>query len=311
MRNFILATALLLTAGIAYAQTEATETETDAVAYPSTRPTRTPTTVIGEKTGKKFFELKDAVVTNADDVETQRYTWTVSQYSGWNANDPKFPQMADAKQNGGRYNLSSTLVRYDKEAFSYKAFDANDTSKEWELSVVLDKDGNVDLENSKNLISYRDVYNYKTVQKEGDDGKLYTTTEKGEFLRRVYYFSVPVGEVEYWTKDENGNYVLDENGKRVPLTELKYPVAELGVKVGDAVSTMNPTDPSLFYIIDSKQNGSANYYLAFGKSANADNRTDPEIAFGQPLPAPLATLLIALGFGAAFVMYRNRKQAKA
>ena len=33
--------------------------------------------------------------------------------------------------------------------------------------------------------------------------------------------------------------------------------------------------------------------------------------FGAPLPAPVVTLLIALGFGAALVMYRNRKQAKA
>ena len=33
--------------------------------------------------------------------------------------------------------------------------------------------------------------------------------------------------------------------------------------------------------------------------------------FGSPLPAPVVTLLIALGFGAALVMYRNRKQARA
>ena len=33
--------------------------------------------------------------------------------------------------------------------------------------------------------------------------------------------------------------------------------------------------------------------------------------FGAPLPAPVVTLLIALGFGAALVMYRNRKQVKA
>ena len=32
---------------------------------------------------------------------------------------------------------------------------------------------------------------------------------------------------------------------------------------------------------------------------------------GNPLPAPAVTLLIALAFGAAFVMYRNRKQVKA
>ena len=36
-----------------------------------------------------------------------------------------------------------------------------------------------------------------------------------------------------------------------------------------------------------------------------------EKTFGTPLPAPVVTLLIALGFGAGFVMYRNRKQVKA
>ena len=36
-----------------------------------------------------------------------------------------------------------------------------------------------------------------------------------------------------------------------------------------------------------------------------------KVTFGEPLPTPVITLLIALGFGAAFVMYRNRKQARA
>jgi len=34
-------------------------------------------------------------------------------------------------------------------------------------------------------------------------------------------------------------------------------------------------------------------------------------SIGSPLPAPVVTLLIALGFGTALVMYRNRKQVKA
>ena len=38
---------------------------------------------------------------------------------------------------------------------------------------------------------------------------------------------------------------------------------------------------------------------------------ESEEVFGEPLPAPVATLLIALAFGAAFVVYRNRKQVKA
>lgn len=38
------------------------------------------------------------------------------------------------------------------------------------------------------------------------------------------------------------------------------------------------------------------------------NYRDADITFGQPLPAPVTTLLIALALGAGFVMYRNRKQ---
>lgn len=38
---------------------------------------------------------------------------------------------------------------------------------------------------------------------------------------------------------------------------------------------------------------------------------DKVITIGKPLPTPVITLLIALGFGAALVMYRNRKQVNA
>ncbi len=52
--------------------------------------------------------------------------------------------------------------------------------------------------------------------------------------------------------------------------------------------------------------------LAFDMTAdNGGGNYAAEITFGSPLPAPVVTLLIALGFGAAFVMYRNRRQVKA
>ena len=38
---------------------------------------------------------------------------------------------------------------------------------------------------------------------------------------------------------------------------------------------------------------------------------EEEGTVGSPLPAPVVTLLIALAFGGAFVLYRNRRQAKA
>jgi hypothetical protein len=48
----------------------------------------------------------------------------------------------------------------------------------------------------------------------------------------------------------------------------------------------------------------------FGIYGSASEGGGKEV-IGQPLPAPIVTLLIALGFGAALMIYRNRKQAKA
>ena len=47
----------------------------------------------------------------------------------------------------------------------------------------------------------------------------------------------------------------------------------------------------------------ASNQIVFGKG----NDVKGVVSFGSPLPAPVVTLLIALGFGAALVMYRNRK----
>jgi hypothetical protein len=60
-----------------------------------------------------------------------------------------------------------------------------------------------------------------------------------------------------------------------------------------------------FYVNDTME------VIAFDKTSdNGGGNYAAEItvqAFGAPLPAPVVTLLIALGFGAALVMYRNRK----
>ena len=60
-----------------------------------------------------------------------------------------------------------------------------------------------------------------------------------------------------------------------------------------------------------------NQWTGSGKFNNGDillvglTVPEKEIISGSPLPAPIVTLLIALAFGGAFVMYRNRKQARA
>ena len=83
-------------------------------------------------------------------------------------------------------------------------------------------------------------------------------------------------------------------------------------------SPVNDPETNGFYFSDKKTNS----ILFFGDNQFKNGQIKAQImsgaAFvdkggpmGAPLPAPVVTLLIALGFGAAFVMYRNRKQAKA
>ena len=58
-----------------------------------------------------------------------------------------------------------------------------------------------------------------------------------------------------------------------------------------------------------------NNVVYYGKTGTGENGTgndkSAQIIFGAPLPTPVVTLLIALAFGTGFMMYRNRKQAKA
>ncbi len=77
------------------------------------------------------------------------------------------------------------------------------------------------------------------------------------------------------------------------------------------------TEPNLIF-----HSVHANYQSAYSYVGNStvdfttgsfSNPSDKkaQFIFGSPLPTPVVTLLIALGFGAAFVMYRNRKQVKS
>ena len=231
MRNFILATALLLFTGITFAEEATTPVSSN------------------------FFTINDLV----EDPVTN-YTWTVP-----------------AKEN--RTEFKATVIRYNKSAFAYNVFGASEANAGWSQTLSVsykpgDKPGTyvIDTNNTKNLLSYSDVYEYNS------------ETGKKQFLQRVYYFSVPYTEKS---------------------------AADIGVLTESIYSTYNQEDPKYFYRVSDQQ-----YFLSFGKATTTSDGTiikneDPQIAFGQPLPAPVTTLLIALGFGAAFVMYRNRKQVKA
>ena len=62
----------------------------------------------------------------------------------------------------------------------------------------------------------------------------------------------------------------------------------------------SPSDMVSFGKLDDK--GSGNHAADFSFGAGSGE------TFGTPLPTPVTTLLIALGLGGAFMMYRNRKQ---
>jgi len=103
----------------------------------------------------------------------------------------------------------------------------------------------------------------------------------GNITQGVYYFALP-----YEQYDKQG----------VPADTT------IAVKVGDTADSLE-NDNGLFY----KVTPTEKKYLAYNMNADT-GKPEAEIAFGQPLPTPVITLLIALGLGAAFVMYRNRKQ---
>ncbi len=111
----------------------------------------------------------------------------------------------------------------------------------------------------------------------------------------VYKFEVPM-------TDENGN---------------RYDIKKIGI-ISDktdssaSVSTENIHGNGDFFYYISKTNTLKDGTISYGKITGKDQEhMKAEFTFGQPLPAPVVTLLIALGFGAALVMYRNRKQVKA
>lgn len=124
------------------------------------------------------------------------------------------------------------------------------------------------------------------------------------------------GEAKDWTYnlvESTADSYVKEGNKRIYTFTLNIPydengvpaVTSIGVKGRDGGdSAINiPVKKGHFHFYETEDGA-----LAFGKGGN---NVKAEFTFGQPLPAPVVTLLIALGFGAALVMYRNRKQVKA
>ena len=152
------------------------------------------------------------------------------------------------------------------------------------------------------------------------EGKPTTVTmirynEQGSSDSWAYKLYAAGGEASTWefelTKDNADSYEKVKD-QRIYTFTLNIPynaegtpaVTSIGVKSrdgGDSVINV-PVGQGHFHFYETEDG-----VLAFGKN----DKAKAEFTFGQPLPTPVVTLLIALGLGAAFVMYRNRKQVKA
>ena len=133
----------------------------------------------------------------------------------------------------------------------------------------------------------------------------------------------------YTLNEENADSYKKVKNERIytfhiPLTgpnNVDYDITSIGIisdktSTSASISTENifAQDSDFFYYL-SKETGAKDNTISYGKITGKPGKEKEhmkaEFTFGQPLPAPVVTLLIALGFGAALVMYRNRKQAKA
>ena len=96
------------------------------------------------------------------------------------------------------------------------------------------------------------------------------------------------------------------------LSDMKDAKTSYGIRVSD-----NLNEPQLLFssyrkdLYQTAFTHVGNGTVDFTTGIHTDPSKEAQFTFGSPLPTPVITLLIALGFGAAFAMYRNRKQVKA
>lgn len=133
--------------------------------------------------------------------------------------------------------------------------------------------------------------------------------------------------ITFNNENQRSKYVIDELKKQNKIWDLKNPgknnvvttaivspkgtyVEHFGVIEQKVLSVPNISNNYYFYqFMDTPEN--IVFYGYPTENEGHGNDLSAQITFGAPLPAPVVTLLIALGFGAALVMYRNRKQVKA
>ena len=152
-----------------------------------------------------------------------------------------------------------------------------------------------------------------TLKKVGQTGFQYAVydTAKYDSLKDSFSFNDLKANPE---KYKGSVWLLNEGKNHLYITTAVESLGIIGVNGNSGhyvfssnnVPAKNNGNGWLFYVDENLEVISFDATKDKGKGNYA-----AEITFGAPLPAPVVTLLIALGFGAALVMYRNRKQVKA
>ena len=129
----------------------------------------------------------------------------------------------------------------------------------------------------------------------------------------------------YTLSEENADSFVKNGNERIytfhiPLTgpnDVRYDVKSIGILSDKTETPASNSTQNIFsgnndfhYYLSTKTDATPNT-ISYGKVNNGGEHMKAEFTFGTPLPTPVITLLIALGFGAALVLYRNRKQVKA
>ena len=119
------------------------------------------------------------------------------------------------------------------------------------------------------------------------------------------------GSYNYWGFNERRTITIAPgDGQLLFRASFDAPhVSDLSVSIdmqtGEATVYRSPGDWHIVHVTSHIIDGDT------WNKAVIDVTTGGSNTVGGPLPAPVVTLLIALAFGGAFVLYRNRKQAKA
>ena len=181
-------------------------------------------------------------------------------------------------QTSGNNTLSVTLMQYKGDAenekgWTYYAVGYNKDGIAWEQALTLDNTGITGVEIT------------------GDEKNALPQYREGEF--DAYRFDVSfnnedIEKIGIKGRNGSGNQVVysADNDQATNKTHFSD----------------KDTETVLFFGKNQFSNGQIAAVITAGGSYREEGGT-----FGQPLPAPVVTLLIALGFGAALTMYRNRK----